>query len=229
MLTMKSLQDYIYEKLNFKDKMEFALNKVFASVFRMSQPITTEQGIKNIKKFVERRSDGKVTIGIKRAKEIKRDLANCLNKDSVLFGSSTGRTIGECFETMEWGHDDNHLRKMDDNWQFIVYRKTDAADKTYVIDDESLYVIALKRVDGTRPIIAWIHDDWDEYVHDEKGTEGWSWPDRIVYEYIPMLTDFAAYKAKKDEIKKKNKENTMERIKKLEQELAELKNKVEND
>ena len=221
---MLSLKDYIAinEKLTLKEKISFNVAKVLNKLFRLNPPTTEVEAIKNIKAFVERRSNGEITVGIKRVKEIKKDLSNCLNKNVPLFGISSEPTIKESFETMTWCN----KRDMSDDWQFIVYRKKGGSDNSFVVDDESPYIIASKRADGTRPIKAWVADDFDDYVHDEYPTEGWTWPDRIVWEYIPMLEDFEAYQEKEKQKSAERRKGIEDRINELEKELKKLKDEL---
>lgn len=222
--TMLSLKDYILitERLTLKEKIGFNITKVLNKLFRLDPPTTEVEAIKNIKSFVEKRSNNEITVGIKRAKEIKRDMSNCLNKNVPLFGISDEPTIKKCFETMKWCN--NH--DMSDDWQFIVYRKKGGSDNYFVVDDESPYVIALKRADGTRPIKAWVTSDFENYLHDEYPTEGWTWGDRIVWEYIPMLQDFEAYQEKEKQKSEKHRECIEDRINELEKELKKIKDEL---
>lgn len=218
---MKDLQTYITEKLQFGEKVSFNLNKVFNKLFGLKPPTTEVEAIKNIKAFVERQTNGEITVGIKRAREIKKNLNNCVNKDETLFGISSYPTIAECFNNMTWAN----KREMTDDWQFIVYYKKSDKNK-FVVDDESPYIIASKRADGTRPIKTWVNDDFEDYLHDEMPTTEWTWADRIVYDYILMLQDFEAYterENKKDAAKRKSAE---ERISQLEAELKKLKDEI---
>lgn len=221
---MKDLQTYITEKLRFKEKVSFNVCKILNKIFGLDKVTTEVEAIKNIKKFVERRTNNEITLGIKRAKEIARDISNCVNKDEHLFGNTSEPTIKECFESMGWCNKGD----MSDDWQFIVYYKKDEPNK-FVVDDESPYIIAKKREDGTRPIKSWIDDVWDEYISKNypKEADEWSWPNRIAWEYIPMLQDFDAYKEriKTREIEKRK--AIQERIKNLENELKALKNELE--
>ena len=219
-----SLKDYILisERLSLKEKIGFNVNKVLNKLFRLDPPTTEVEAIKNIKAFVERRSNGEITVGIKRAKEIKRDMLNCLNKNVPLFGISGEPTIQECFKSMKWCNN----RDITDDWQFIVYRKKDGYDKSFVVDDESPYVIASKRADGTRPIKAWVTGDFENYLHDEYPTEGWTWGDRIVWEYIPMLQNFEAYQEKEKQKSKKHRKCIEDRINELENELKKIKDEL---
>lgn len=219
-----SLKDYIAinEKLTLKEKISFNVAKVLNKLFRLNPPTTEVEAIKNIKAFVERRSNGEITVGIKRAKEIKKDLSNCLNKNVPLFGISSEPTIKECFETMRWCN----KRDMSDDWQFIVYRKKGGSDNSFVVDDESPYIIASKRADGTRPIKAWVADDFEDYLHDEYPTTEWTWSDRIVYEYIAMLQDFDAYMEKEKEKSAQRRKGIEDRINELENELKKLKDEL---
>ena len=219
---MKTLKCYINEKLTLKEKIGFNVAKVLNKLFRLNPPTTEVEAIKNIKSFVERQSNGEITVGIKRAKEIKRDLSNCLNKNVPLFGISSEPTIQECFESMKWCNN----RDMSDDWQFIVYRKRGGSDNSFVIDDESPYIIASKRADGTRPIKAWVADDFEDYLHDEYPTSEWTWADRIVYEYIPMLQDFEAYQEKEKQKSTKRRKSIEARINELEKELKKLKDEL---
>ena len=55
---------------------------------------------------------------------------------------------------------------------YILCGYTAGAGATVVVvDDESPYIIAKKREDGTRPIKSWIDDVWDEYIS-KKAEEG---------------------------------------------------------
>ena len=228
---MKTLQTYITEKLQFKDKIEFNFAKILNKIFGGPKPTTEVESIKNLKSFVEKQSNGEITVGIKRAKEIARDISNCVNKDEHLFSAlwRDEPTIKKCFETMRWANKTD----MSDNWQFIVYYKKDEPNK-FVVDDESPYIIARKRADGTRPIKAWIDDEWKDDEWNEhiskkypKYGDDWTWPNRIVWEYIAMLQDFDAYKERIKELEKENeieKQNAIkERIKTLEDIIKTLK------
>lgn len=219
-----SLKDYIAinEKLTLKEKISFNVAKVLNKLFRLNPPTTEVEAIKNIKAFVERRTNGEITVGIKRAKEIKKDLSNCLNKNVPLFGISSEPTIKECFETMTWCN----KRDMSDDWQFIIYRKKGGSDNSFVVDDESPYIIASKRADGTRPIKAWVADDFEDYLHDEYPTTEWTWSDRIVYEYIAMLQDFDAYMEKENKKSAERRKGIEDRINELEKELKKLKDEL---
>ena len=221
---MLSLKDYILitERLTLKEKIGFNVNKVLNKLFRLSPPTTEVEAIKNIKAFVERQSNGEITVGIKRAKEIKKDMSNCLNKNVPLFGISSEPTIKECFESMRWCN----KRDMSDDWQFIVYRKKGSSDNSFVVDDESPYIIASKRADGTRPIKAWVADDFEDYLHDEYPTTEWTWADRIVYEYIAMLQDFDAYMEKEKQKSAQRRKGIEDRINELEKELKKLKDEI---
>ena len=222
--TMVSLKDYmlIAERLTLKEKISFNVAKVLNKLFRLNPPTTEVEAIKNIKAFVERRTNGEITVGIKRAKEIKKDLSNCLNKDVPLFGISSEPTIKECFESMRWCN----KRDMSEDWQFIVYRKKEGSDNSFVVDDESPYIIASKRADGTRPIKAWVADDFEDYLHDEYPTTEWTWSDRIVYEYIAMLQDFEAYQEKEKQKSEQHRKGIEDRINELEKELKKLKDEL---
>ena len=219
---MKTLKCYINEKLTQKEKIGFNVAKVLNKLFRLNPPTTEVEAIKNIKAFVERQSNGEITVGIKRAKEIKKDLLNCLNKNVPLFGISSEPTIQECFESMKWCNN----RDMSDDWQFIVYRKRGGSDNSFVVDDESPYIIASKRADGTRPIKAWVADDFEDYLHDEYPTTEWTWSDRIVWEYIPMLQDFEAYQEKEKQKSVQHRKCIEDRINELEKELKKLKDEL---
>lgn len=227
---MKTLQTYITERLQFKEKVSFNLCKILNKIFGLDKVTTEVESIKNIKSFVERQSNGEITLGIKRAKEIARDISNCVNKDEHLFGamSDSEPTLKECFETMSWCNKGD----MGDDWQFIVYYKKDEPNK-FVVDDESPYIIARKRADGTRPIKAWIDDVWDEHISKNypKDADDWSWPNRIVWEYMAMLQDFDTYKERVETREKtmeiERRKAIKERIKNLENALKALKNELE--
>lgn len=222
--TMLSLKDYILitERLTLKEKIGFNITKVLNKLFRLDPPTTEVEAIKNIKSFVEKRYNNEITVGIKRAKEIKRDMSNCLNKNVHLFGISDEPTIKKCFETMKWCNN----RDMSDDWQFIIYRKKGGSDNSFVVDDESPYIIASKRADGTRPIKAWVDDNFEDYLHDEYPTEGWTWSDRIVWEYIPMLQDFEAYQEREKQKSAKRRKGIEDRINELEKELKKIKDEL---
>ena len=63
-----------------------------------------------------------------------------------------------------------------------------------------------------------------------KNADDWSWPNRIVWEYIAMLQDFDAYKERIKELEKENeieKQNEIKRrIKNLEDRLKTLRNEL---
>lgn len=221
---MKTLKDYmlITERLTLKEKIGFNVNKVLNKLFRLNPPTTEVEAIKNIKAFVERQTNGEITIGIKRAKEIKKDMSNCLNKNFPLFSISSEPKIKDCFDNMTW----TNKQEMTDDWQFIVYRKKGSSDKSFVVDDESPYIIASKRADGTRPIKAWVADDFEDYLHDEYPTAEWTWSDRIVWEYIPMLQNFEAYIENEKQKSAQRRKGIEDRINELEQVLKKLKDEL---
>jgi hypothetical protein len=101
----------------------------------------------------------------------------------------------------------------------------DDKDK-FVVDDESPYIIASKRADGTRPIKAWVADDFEDYLHDEYPTTEWTWADRIVYDYILMLQDIDAYNERETKKASEKRKSIEDRIAQLETELKKLKEDI---
>ena len=63
-------------------------------------------------------------------------------------------------------------------------------------------------------------------MHDEYPTEGWTWGDRIVWEYIPMLQDFEAYQEKEKQKSEKHRKCIEDRINELENELKKIKDEL---
>ena len=62
--------------------------------------------------------------------------------------------------------------------------------------------------------------------HDEYPTEGWTWSDRIVWEYIPMLRDFDAYQEREKQKSDKRRKGIEDRINELEKELKKIKDEL---
>ena len=66
----------------------------------------------------------------------------------------------------------------------------------------------------------------EDYLHDEYPTEGWTWSDRIVWEYIPMLQDFEAYQEREKQKSAKRRKGIEDRINELEKELKKIKDEL---
>ena len=172
---MKNFKTYITEKLNAKDRLEYIIAKLFGDA------ATTEKSVKEYKKFVDKYSEGKCGLAIKRTKEILNTLDNCINADMPLMGYK-GDTIRECFNK---GRLASNLPLDDKEQPFIViYNKKNPSK--YVLDYESIWFLSSKREDGTRPLHG-NYSNWEGGLTKEDDPDhGYTYADRVVYTYIPL-------------------------------------------
>ena len=219
MLTLKeyileSEINQINEKLSFGDKLYYIGCKIMGL-----ECVTQGKYIKEFKKFVENRSDNKVSIIIKTYKQIKNDLNNCLNKDEELSSHDWGKfNIEKGIKEGHWWNDIT----LEDNFPFVCYYNRSNKDK-YILEPDSLWFIKQKDKNGNRNIMGglWLDDD-------DPAKFGWA----ITNIRIPQALDYDKWLDDKnkqsEEEKKHEQENIKATIKRMEDELNKLKELVKN-
>ena len=220
---MMSLKEYITEsevisineKLSFGDKIDYF---IFTKIFKQDW-VTQEQYIKRVKKVVEENSDNKVSIILKKYKDIKKDLSNCLNKDEELSSHDWGTfSIEKGIKEAHWWND----IKLEDDFPFLCYYNRSNKDK-YVLEPDSLWFLKQKNAKGNRELMGGLSLD----TEDERSF-GW-----LIKNYrIPQALDYAKWEEernkKDEEFKKKEQESIKASIKRMEDELVKLKELVKN-
>lgn len=207
---MKQFKEYINEKLSLRDKIDYF---IFTKIFKQDW-VTQEQYIKRVKKVVEENSDNKVSIILKKYKDIKNDFSNCLNKDEELSSHEWGTfSIEKGIKEAHWWND----IKLEDDFPFLCYYNRSDKDK-YVLEPDSLWFLRRKNAKGNRAILGGLSLD----TEDER-SYGW-----LIKNYrIPQALDYAKWEEernKKDaEFKKKEQESIKASIKRMEEELSKLK------
>ena len=218
---MKSISEYIIteseitsinEKLSFGDKLYYIACKIMGL-----DCMTQGKYIKELKKFVEDHSNNKVSIIVKTYKQIKNDFDNCLNKEEELDSSDWGKfNIEKGIKEGHWWND----IKLEDNFPFVCYYNRSNKDK-YVLEPDSLWFIKEKDKKGNREMTGYLSLD-----SENPAAFGWS----VKNIRIPQALDYNAYiedkKKQSEEKKKKEQESIKASIKRMEDELAKLKELV---
>lgn len=217
---MKNFKTYITEKLNAKDRLEYIIAKLFGDA------ATTEKSVKEYKKFVEKYSEGKCSIAIKRTRQILKTLDDCINIDMPLMGYK-GETIRECFDK---GRLASNLPLDDKEQPFIVIYSKENPSK-YVLDYESIWFLSSKREDGTRPLRG-NYSDWEGGLTKEDDPDhGYTYADKVVYTLIPLALnpeeEIEKYENRKKEYRAQIRKGIDDRMKEIEQRIAELKADIE--
>lgn len=216
-IMMKSLNNYITEKLSFSD----AFYKFSCKIMGV-ECITQDKYIKELKSFVQEHSNNKCSIIIKTYKQIKSDLNNCLNKNEYVdipISNGPNMTIKEAINKGKWFNDIT----LNDNTPFVCYYSKDNKDK-YVLEPDSLFFIAAKTKKGYREIKCglWLNAD-------DPAAFGW----QVKNVKIPQALDYDQWKAnekkKADEKKKQEQESIKATIKRMENELAQLKKIIKTE
>lgn len=221
---MMTLKEYILEskinpineKLSFGDKIDYF---IFTKIFKQDW-VTQAQYIKRVKKVVEENSDNKVSIILKKYKDIKKDFSNCLNKDEELSSHDWGTfTIEKGIKEAHWWND----IKLEDDFPFMCYYNRSNKDK-YVLEPDSLWFLKQKNAKGNRELMGGLSLDTEN-----ERSFGW-----LIKNYrIPQALDYAKWEEernKKDaEFKKKEQESIKASIKRMEDELNKLKELVKNE
>jgi hypothetical protein len=220
---MKTLNQYITEKLNRKDKFEYILAKLFGDA------ATTEKSVKEYKKFVDKYSEGKCGVAIKRTRQILKTMDDCINADMSWMGYDPRRTIRECFNK---GRLASNLPLDDKEQPFIVIYSKENPSK-YVLDAESIWFLSSKREDGTRPLHG-NYSNWEGGLTKEDDPDhGYTYADRVVYTYIPLALnpkeEIEKYEKTMKERKAQIRKGIEDRLKELEQRVAELKADIEKE
>lgn len=214
---MKQFKEYITEKLSFRD----AFYKFSCKIMGL-ECITQDKYIKELKAFVQENSNNRCSIIIKTYKQIKSDLNNCLNKNEnvpISISNSINMTIKEAINKGKWF---NNIT-LNDNTPFVCYYSKDNKDK-YVLEPDSLFFIAAKTNKGYREIKCglWLDDD-------DPAAFGW----RVKNVKIPQALDYEQWEAnekkKADEKKKQEQESIKASIKRIENELAQLKKIIKTE
>lgn len=149
---MRTLSQYINEKLSFGDKVL----KFFSTLMFGNTP-TQDEYVKQLKRFVEMNSNNNVSITIKRLRELRRDIGNVINAD-----------LGTTWLT--WPATDFHNQKQTvremivggtlHNGEIELFDETPfvcfyaKGSKKYVVDFNSVYYLSVKTEDGNRPLKA---------------------------------------------------------------------------
>ena len=212
---LESKINQINEKLSFGDKIDYV---IFTKIFKQ-EGVTQEQYIKRVKKVVEENSDNKVSIILKKYKDIKKNFSNCLNKDEELSSHDWGTfTIERGIKEAHWWND----IKLEDNFPFMCYYNRSNKDK-YVLEPDSLFFIKQKNEKGNRELMGYLSLD-----EDNPAAFGYL----IKHLRIPQALDYDAWlenkKKQDEEEKKKEQESIKASIKRMEDELAKLKELVKN-
>ncbi len=184
--------------------------------------ITQDKYIKELKAFVQEHSNNKCSIIIKTYKQIKSDLNNCLNKNEnvpISISNSINMTIKEAINKGKWF---NNIT-LNDNTPFVCYYSKDNKDK-YVLEPDSLFFIAAKTNKGYREIKCGLWLDADD-----PAAFGW----QVKNVKIPQALDYEQWEAnekkKADEKKKQEQESIKASIKRMENELAQLKKIIKTE
>ena len=219
---MKTLNQYITEKLNAKDKWEYIIAKLFGGA------ATTEKCVSEYRKFVDKYSEGKCGVAIKRTKEILKTMDDCINADMHRY-CYKGDTIRDCFNK---GRFATNLPLTDKEQPFlIIYDKKNPSK--YVLDDESIWFLSSKREDGTRPLHG-NYSDWEGGLTKEDDPHhGYTHADLVVYTYIPLALnpeeEIKKYEERKKEYREQIRKGIEDRMKEIEKRIAELKADIEKE
>ena len=206
----------INEKLSFGDKIEYF---IFTKIFKQDW-VTQAQYIKRVKKVVEENSDNKVSIILKKYKDIKKDFSNCLNKDEELSSHDWGTfSIEKGIKEAHWWND----IKLEDNFPFLCYYNRNDKDK-YVLEPDSLWFLKQKNAKGNRELMGGLSLDTEN-----EHSFGW-----LIKNYrIPQALDYTKWEEERNkknaEFKKKEQESIKASIKRMEDELNKLKELVKNE
>lgn len=204
----------INEKLSFSDKLYYIGCKIMGL-----DCMTQGKYIKELKKFVEDNSNNKVSIIVKTYKQIKNDLNNCLNKDEEIMSHDWGKfSIERGIKEAHWFNGIS----LEDNFPFVCYYNRSNKNK-YVLEPDSLWFIKSKDKNGNREMIGYLSLD-----SENPAAFGWT----VKNIRIPQALDYNAYledkKKQSEEEKKKEQESIKATIKRMEDELAKLKELVKN-
>ena len=219
---MMTLKEYIYESevISINEKLSFgdAFYKFCCKIYGL-ECVTQDKYIKKIKAFVQEHSNNKCSIIIKTYKQIKSDLDNCLNQnENVPMVGGGHMTIKEAIDKGKWFNDIT----LNDNTPFVCYYSKDNKNK-YVLEQDSLFFIAAKTKKGYRDIISGLSLNTDDPIE-----FGW----RIKNVKIPQTLDYEQWEANEkkeaEEKKKQEQESIKASIKRMEDELAQLKELVKN-
>lgn len=217
---MKDLSTYIIESIQLNEKL--SVKQAFVQwidkhIFGVDTKEPHEQA-KYIKSEIEKSSDGKVSVVIKRAKDIERDISNCINKDDTTIWNSHNQksyTLEQAFkERVFW-----NTVELDDNCPFICFYAKNNKNLYYVWE-ESPWMLSTKDKNGNR-------DAKGTFMNlDVAGFENETYREYFKRVVFPQLIDPEGWKKQKEDEQKVIKKNTEERLKMIEKEIAELKQQL---
>lgn len=216
---MKSLNNYICEKISFGDKVFLILNKLF----RYDEILTQEEYIKQLKNFIREKSNNEIGCIIKTVKQISNDLDNCINKDEDLLPSTYG-TVEDVMINKKW-----YRHNLDDNDPFVCLYSINGDKNKYYVLIESPCFIKQKNKHGNRKVIGGLELETDKQILSDKYGE------RFVKSYGTELLDMFKFVKNPELFDKYNndkktrnelKQNIEDRIKSLETELSDLKKQI---
>ena len=196
--------------LTFWDKVH---KYFFGKVIFHCEILTQAEYVLRVKKFVEEHSDNQVSICIKKYKEVKKDLDNCLNKTEEVTSHDWGTfNIEKGILEAHWWND---IHLVDDQ-PFVCYYNRKNKDK-YILEQESLWFLREKK-NGYRTLEGGLMLDT---------SEPYSYGSMIIKRCIPQALDYDKwYKEATERYNKyleKQKQSVQERIKNIESELKQLK------
>lgn len=221
---MKSLNNYICEKLSFKDKIQYKIDKLLGL-----HPILQEEYLKNLKNFIREKSNNEIGCVVKTVKQISNDLDNCINKDEYLLESigltyDDDYTIEEMIINKKW-----YSNKLDDNDPFVCLYSINGDKNKYYVLSESPCFIKQKDKNGNRKVIGGLdlETDKDKLIdkYGERFASSYGTMLLSIFKFVKNPELFNTYindRKKKRELK----QNIEERIKTLETELNDLKMKI---
>ena len=201
--------------LTFWDKVD---KYFFAKIFGW-EVLTQAEYTLRLKKFVEENSDNQVSICLKKYREVKKDIENCLNKEEKISSHEWGDfTIEKGILEAHWWND-IHLV---DEQPFVCYYNRNNKDK-YVLEPDSLWFLREKKKGKYRTLEGGLCLD---------PSESYSYGAMIIKRCIPQALNYDKWYQEAIEKHKKyleeKKESVQERIKNIEKELKELKKLLKN-
>ena len=201
--------------LTFWDKVD---KLFFCKIFNCDHPTQAEYVLR-LKKFVEDNSNNQVSICIKKYREAKKDIDNCLNKNEQISSHDWGEfTIEKGILEAHWWND-IHLV---DEQPFVCYYNRDNKDK-YVLESDSLWFLREKKKGKYRTLEG-------GFSLDPNSMDSFAYT--ILNRCIPQALDYDKWYKEATERHNKyleeKKQSVQERIKNIENELSELKNLLKN-
>lgn len=218
---MKTLSQYINEKLSFGDKVL----KFFSTIMFGDTP-TQDEYVKQLKRFVEKHSDNSVSITIKRLRELRRDINNVINADlgttwitwPVSDFHNHKQTVREMI--VDGTLHNGEIELFDETPFVCFYAK---GSKKYVVDFNSVYYLSIKTEDGTRPLKAIFN-----IKKTDDGTYGGDLKNCVIPLCLNPEDELKGIWKDYEDKKLKVADDVKHRIMELEQEIQKLKQQIEN-